>query len=172
MKKCYVMVGMPACGKSYLMDQFKTELDNPWIYSTDMYIEAIAEDHGITYNDAFEGAIDDATRFNNNRVAQAFKESRDVIWDQTNLGVKKRKKIISQAKKYGYEVIAQAIISPDDETTSAEEFYEWRRRLLNRPGKNIPDHILYSMKDAYVYPSLEEGFDKVNFYDIWGKKIK
>lgn len=57
---CYVMVGLPATGKSTLIEgMYKPDT---WIYSTDMYIESMAEDNGITYNEAFESNIKAATR--------------------------------------------------------------------------------------------------------------
>ena len=54
------MVGLPATGKSTLIEgMYKPDT---WIYSTDMYIESMAEDNGITYNEAFESNIKAATR--------------------------------------------------------------------------------------------------------------
>lgn len=166
MKTAHILVGLPATGKSYLVDKIKGDLTSCWIYSTDMYIEAMAEDSGLTYDEVFESNIQDATRFNNEKVEFAAQMGIDVIWDQTNLGLRKRKKILDFFKGYGYRVECHGIRPPDPEKLGFQ--LEWRRRLDSREGKTIPLHVMSNMLQSYHEPSDEEGFDKVSYYNMWG----
>ena len=161
---CTVMVGLPGTGKSTLIkDMYKPDT---WIYSTDMYIESMAEDNGITYNEAFESNIKAATEFNENKLKTMIGLKKDIIWDQTNLGVKKRKKIINRMKQAGYQVRCVCIMPPEPGHISDQK--DWKFRLENRPGKNIPNHILANMIESYVVPTIDEGFDMITFYNMHG----
>jgi adenylate kinase len=91
------MVGLPGLGKSTLLNF----VDNPefgdtvFVYSTDRYIENAADRLGKTYDDVFEEYVGSATKYMNDALNRAIKDGVDVYWDQTNLGVKKRAKIIN-----------------------------------------------------------------------------
>lgn len=164
---CIVMVGLPAMGKSTLIEgMYKPD---SWIYSTDMYIDQVAEDHGITYNEAFESNIKAATEFNERKLKTMMDLRKDIIWDQTNLGVGKRRKIINRMKQAGYDVSCCCIVPP--EAGHFDDLKVWKQRLQNRPGKTIPDHVLSNMWESYVEPSLEEGFDDIIYYSMHGALI-
>ena len=172
---CYVMVGMPALGKSYfvekLSDQIFKDGREVWIYSTDMYIDAVAEESGMTYNQAFEANIKAATDFNNRRLTDILSLAKtDIIWDQTNLGVGKRKRIINRMKDAGYRVECLCITPP--EVGHFDDLKVWKTRLNSREGKVIPPQVLGSMIDSYVKPTMEEGFDDVKYYNMYGHEVK
>ena len=169
MKTCHVMVGLPATGKSFLVKKLKESLDSVWIYSTDMFIEAVAKDHGLTYSEVFATSIKDAQDFNDEKVTLAFQMGIDIIWDQTNLGVKKRATIINKAKQYGYRVEAHCILPPEPNAIGLQ--LEWKRRLEGRPGKTIPTYVLENMVKNYHEASDEEGFDQVTYYNMWGEVL-
>lgn len=159
---CTVMVGLPATGKStFIEGMYKPDT---WIYSTDMYIESIAEDNGITYNEAFESNIKAATEFNEQKLKTMTDLGKDIIWDQTNLGARKRRKIINRMKQAGYSVRCTCIVPP--ETALMKQ--RWLERIENRPGKLIPQHVLANMMENYVEPTLEEGFDMISYYNMYG----
>lgn len=162
MPKCTVMIGLPALGKSTFIKKIKTP--DIWIYSSDMYIDAVAEDNGITYADAFESNIAAAIEFNDRKLASMMKLRTDIIWDQTNLGVEKRQRIIKKMREADYQVNAICLLPP--QTTA--DYDEWKRRLNSRPGKIIPFEVLANMIETFVMPNLEEGFDKIDFYDMYG----
>jgi len=94
---------------------------------------------------------------------------KDIIWDQTNLGAGKRKKIINRMKQAGYEVRCECIIPP--KPGHFDDLKVWKQRLQNRPGKTIPQHVLSNMMENYVVPSIEEGFDMITFYNMHGALI-
>lgn len=165
---CIVMVGLPGLGKSTLL----SFVDNPefgdtvFVYSTDSYIEEQAKALGKTYNDVFQGYIDKATTRMNALLDIAIKEQVDVYWDQTNLGVGKRRKIINRMKQAGYQVRCKCIVPPEEVHFS--DLKDWKYRLQNRPGKTIPDEVLSNMYKSFVMPTVEEGFDMITFYNMHG----
>lgn len=167
---CTVMVGLPGLGKSTLVDDQRKVYEridmDLFVYSTDAILERIAAFLGKTYNDVFEKHIKSATAEADIDLAYAIKNRQDIIWDQTNLGVGKRRKIINRMRQVGYQVRCECILPPeagwlDDQKT-------WARRLRNRPGKTIPNHILTNMIESFTVPSVDEGFDMITFYNMHG----
>jgi predicted kinase len=169
MNTIYVMVGLPGSGKStYLNFLNDPEYggDGGFVYSTDNYIEGIAQSNGWTYNQVFKDFIKPATKHMDEQVNLVFKQGHDVFWDQTNMSIKKRASILSRVPK-NYRKVCICRVPPRD----AAEWKELDHRLLSREGKSIPHHIIESMADSYIEPSLEEGFDEVRLYDIYGKEL-
>ena len=167
---CYVMVGLPATGKSTLVEsqrEIYNAIDmNVFVYSTDGILERIAEQLGKTYDDVFEKHIKSATVEADIDLAYAIKERQDIIWDQTNLGVGKRRKIINRMRQAGYQVRCECIVPPESDYDGDKE--DWVERLANRPGKTIPQHVLSNMIDSFVQPTIDEGFDMITFYNMHG----
>ena len=167
---CTVMVGLPATGKSTLVDfqrkVYKTTHQDLFVYSTDRYIEDVARHFGKTYNEVFHGNIKGATTSMEQLLSEAIEKGSDIIWDQTNLGMKKRSKIINRMKQAGYQVRCECIMPPEPSHISDQK--DWRFRLENRPGKNISNHILANMIKSYVVPTIDEGFDMISFYNMHG----
>lgn len=58
MKTSYILVGIPASGKSTWVKSFK---GTAIILSTDNYIEAFAQVQGKTYSEVFDSTIKEAT---------------------------------------------------------------------------------------------------------------
>jgi predicted ABC-type ATPase len=162
---CYVMVGLPGLGKSTIVNGMYKDADT-FVYSTDDILERIAEHLGKTYNDVFEKHIKSAQAEADIALAQAIKECKDIIWDQTNLGAGKRKKIINRMKQVGYQVRCECIIPP--EAGWIDDQKVWAYRLANRPGKTIPQNILTNMIESFTLPTVAEGFDMITFYNMHG----
>lgn len=157
--KIYVLVGLPASGKSTWT---KNKLDSsPYrfdVISSDGIIERIAKEQGKTYSEMFQETAACA----NSQIWEDFRESlkngNNIIWDQTNMTSKKRRKILSQLPKK-YEKIAVLFEVEREELT---------RRLderAKREGKFIPKHVIESMLDSYQEPVVDEGFDKVEIVE-------
>ena len=163
-----VMVGLPASGKStYLKFVDDPEFgDTVFVYSTDRYIESCAQLNGMTYNEAFDEFIKPATKNMNDLLKIAFRQGVDVFWDQTNMSAKKRAKILRQFPAH-YRKVCVCFVPPQND----DEWAELQRRLVSRPGKSIPSHIIESMADSYVQPTLAEGFDEVKLLDIYAQPI-
>ena len=167
---CTVMVGLPGLGKSTIANfglGVYDRIEMPvFVYSTDAILERIANQLGKTYNDVFEQHIKSATAEADIDLAYAIKERQDIICDQTNLGVKKRAKIINRMRQAGYEVRCVCIVPPKEGHFS--DLKDWKYRLANRPGKTIPGSVLKNMIESFVMPTKDEGFDMITFYDMHG----
>jgi len=167
---CNVMVGLPGLGKSTLVESERAiykGIDFPvFVYSTDAILERIAAFLGKTYTEVFEKHIKSAQTEADIDLAEAIKNKTDIIWDQTNLTVKKRRSIIDRMKQAGYQVRCVCIMPPEPAHISDQK--DWKFRLENRPGKTIPQNILTNMTESYILPTLEEGFDMITFYNMHG----
>lgn len=168
MKTCDVMVGFPATGKSTLVDKLFEENPEAFIFSTDNKIEELSRFNGMTYDEGFETFIGQATTYMENHLSVAIRSNQNIIWDQTNLGAKKRSKIINRMKQSGYHTVCRSIEMPH----GFYEVQEWNRRLQSREGKTIPKFVIESMIKTYQRPLLEEGFDDIKYYDMYGEIIK
>jgi predicted kinase len=157
-----VLVGLPGSGKSSSIPE---DFDG-FVYSTDKFIEDAAKHFNSTYNEMFKDNIGPATMHMNEQLELAIRQLEDVIWDQTNLGSKKRLGILSRFPK-AYRKVCVCRLPPRNDI----EWIELNSRLFGREGKTIPRHIVESMADSYVEPTLDEGFDEVHFYDIYGTKF-
>jgi len=167
---CIVMVGYPGSGKSTRVQLLYRIYPNAFVYSTDNLIEEWGAKMGWSYDMAFDKYIDKATKQMNEWLDEAIRNKRDIIWDQTNLAVGKRRKIINRMKQAGYRVVCDCIEPP----ATDEDYAEWQKRLAGRPGKTIPVDIINRMMDTYVEPELDEGFDQVGIFDMYGsgKELK
>lgn len=152
--KLFILVGLPASGKStYIRDILSVEFPDAIVVSTDNHIEQYATSMNKTYNQVFSDYIKPATSLTLDDVEYAFENKKDVIWDQTNLTVDSRKKKLNMFPNYEKHCIVFE--------TPVE--YEHDRRLQSRPGKNIPYHVIKSMKNSFQEPTKDEGFDTITW---------
>ena len=150
MPKLYMLIGVPASGKSTWREQF-FETNRAMIISTDDTLEDIAATQNKTYNDVFKDNIKFANKLMDIHMRVALESDMDIVWDQTNLTVKSRKGKLDKVPEH-YEKIAVVFLTPEDA--------EWQRRL-DRPGKSIPQNILLGMRDSMQFPDPEEGFHRI-----------
>ena len=163
-KKLVVLVGLPASGKSTFRSDV-TQSDT-YHYSTDDCIDEMAREYGITYNEAFPEWIELATKASDLEVNEAIAAGYHVVWDQTNMTRKKRAKIL---RLFDDTYTKHCVTFLPPFTDEQEE--ELARRLGSRPGKNIPGYVLRSMRNSFQLPSVDEGFDKIWFHDIYGVEL-
>jgi predicted kinase len=168
-KSVVVLVGLPGSGKSTARAR-AAELGaaaSSYHYSTDDLIEAVASAQGTTYAEVFETAIPQATAQADREVKQAIANGQGVIWDQTNMNVKKRGKIL---KKFddSYRKVCVCMLPPH----TALQQIELERRLKSREGKHIPKFVMANMLKSFVLPSTQEGFDQIFYFDIYGKMVE
>ena len=151
--ECVMLCGIPTSGKSTYVKQLKSM--DYWkdaiVLSTDNYIEKQAQRMDLTYNQIFDDVIADATRQLELDFIMAKDKGKDIIWDQTNLSVKARRKKLSKLpSQYCRGVVYFQI--------SLEEALE---RNKHREGKFIPESILKRMYHQFEKPTITEGFDYV-----------
>jgi predicted kinase len=150
MSKLYILVGVPGSGKSTWVSDQDWSKDCAYV-STDIHVEAYAKEQGKTYSEVFVEYMPMAIGLMAEEVVEAREAGKDIIWDQTSTTVK------SRARKFNmlpdYYAIAVVFKTP--------EHTELMRRLMSRPGKEIPDHVIYSMIGSWEEPTLEEGFKEI-----------
>jgi predicted kinase len=152
-----VLVGLPGSGKSTLRNALFPDGDYV-VVSTDDIITEIAEHRGETYNECFKPYIGIAEFVAREQFARAIREERSIVWDQTNLTVNKRNRILSQVPKSYLKVGVYVEVSEERR----------QARILDRPGKNIPKHVDDNMMASYVRPSeIDEDFDFVFSSDVY-----
>ncbi|CAB4124669.1 COG4639 Predicted kinase [uncultured Caudovirales phage] len=151
MNKLYVLVGIPGSGKSTWVANQRWDWSKTAVVSTDGLVEDYAKSVGKTYSEVFDEYMPTAVKLMAEQVQEARDAGKDIVWDQTSTTV------ASRAKKFkmlpDYQAIAVVFKTPDDE--------ELRRRLRSRPGKVIPQRVIYQMKEHWQTPTLEEGFAEI-----------
>ena len=150
MPKLYMLIGVPAAGKSTWIKS-RDWPSNTVVVSSDRFIDDHAEKMGKTYNEVFAEYAPIAMRLMNNQVLIAQTNNCDIIWDQTNTSVKSRKPKLAMLPNY--EKIAVVFRTPD--------MVEHRRRLDSRVGKDIPEKIMTLMINGLQEPTEEEGFTEI-----------
>jgi predicted kinase len=152
MPKCYQLIGVPGSGKSTWIKNQDWALGLT-IVSTDAFVEDYARAQGKTYSEVFEEYMPRAVELMAQQVVFAREHGHTIIWDQTSTTV------ASRARKFrmlpDYEHIAVVFQTPDEE--------EHQRRLKTRPGKIIPEAVLFDMVWNFEMPSEEEGFKEIWF---------
>lgn len=158
-----IMVGLPGTGKSTLVKELTAMDPDAFVYSTDRLIEEWSAGQGWSYDFGFSKYIDKATQQMNEWLDVAVRDGQNIIWDQTNLGAKKRQGILGRFGK-NWEKECRCILPPRGDS----QIEDWHWRLANRPGKTIPGHIIRNMTESFSIPRLDEGFDRVYYYDMYG----
>jgi predicted kinase len=150
MSKCYQLVGVPASGKSTWIKNQDWALGLT-VVSTDAFVEDYARAQGKTYSEVFEEYMPTAVNLMAEQVVRAREHGHTIIWDQTSTTV------ASRARKFrmlpDYEHIAVVFQTPDEE--------EHQRRLKTRPGKVVPEAVLFDMVWNFEMPTEEEGFKEI-----------
>jgi predicted kinase len=150
MPKCYQLIGVPGSGKSTWVSNQDWALGLT-VVSTDVFVEDYAKTQGKTYSEVFDEYMSTAVDLMCKVVVHAREHGHDIIWDQTSTTVQ------SRARKFrmlpDYEHIAVVFQTPDEE--------EHQRRLKTRPGKIIPEAVLFDMVWNFEMPTEEEGFKEI-----------
>ena len=152
MPRCYQLVGVPGSGKSTWVNNQHWTMTCAYV-STDKWVEIYAKEVGRTYSEVFKDFMPTAIGLMTEQVVTAREMNRDIVWDQTSTTVK------SRARKFrmlpDYEHIAVVFKTP--------EHKELMRRLMSRPGKVIPEDVVFDMIDNFEMPTKEEGFEEIRF---------
>lgn len=160
MPTIYVLIGLPASGKSTWRAMFKATAENldaplPVEISSDDIIDEIAASKGLTYSQVFMEAIKVSDKLARQNFEEAVAARRDIILDRTNMTLKGRAKFLASLPKT-YEKHAIVFEVPDDVLNE-------RLEKRNATGKIIPKSVIDAMRASYQPPSEAEGFDKIEF---------
>jgi tRNA uridine 5-carbamoylmethylation protein Kti12 len=151
MPTAYILVGIPASGKTTWVGHRKTNWDTTAYVSTDKFVDQEATRQNKTYSEVFNDSMQAALTKMINDVIDAKNAGKDIIWDQTSTTVQSRKRKFNMLPDY--KMVAVVFRTPVEQ--------ELQRRLNSRPGKVIPPDVVKSMIDNFEEPTKEEGFDEI-----------
>jgi len=156
MSKVYVLVGVPASGKTTWINN-QTWIDDCVLVSTDEFVEDYAKQCGLTYSEVFDDYMPTAVELMLDKVVWARDNGKDIIWDQTSCSIATRAKKIRMLPDY--HKIAVIFKTPAT--------IELQRRLASRPGKNVPWSVVSDMASKLELepPTKDEGFDEIWYAD-------
>lgn len=149
----FMLIGLPASGKSTWVLAQEFDMKKTVIISTDNIIENWAEQKGKTYDDVWSKELmRKAVKRAHQQLRRAIRHGYDIVWDQTNLDRKGRVAKMADVPAEYYKVAV--FFCPPDKR-------ELRRRLAGRLGKTIPSAELSRMFKRMRYPAHDEGFDSI-----------
>jgi predicted kinase len=149
-----MLCGIPTSGKSTYIQKhlLESELSDEYVVlSTDAFIERRALENNISYNEAFDTFYKDAERRMYLDLQLALLDSRNIVWDQTNLTPKVRRFKMSKICSKYYKTVVWFDVS----------LQEAMIRNQQRPGKVIPGSALKRMFHTFAPPTDAEGFDLI-----------
>jgi predicted kinase len=171
----YMMTGVPCSGKSTLIEKgWFSGIDYPYpttILSTDNILESWAKIENISYKDAFDLHFKGAEQKMKDDLAKCMiTKLYNVIWDQTNLTAKTRKRKLSwmgNNREFFTLIGIGFYYKPED----IEVLVERNLARAQATGKYVPTGQVREMFQTYERPSIDEGFEHVYIFDIDGKLV-
>lgn len=144
MTNLYMMVGLPASGKSTIAKVI-SEFEKAIIVSTDEIREELFNDiddqeHNAEVFDEVES-----------RIKFYIANEQDVIFDATNVSYKRRRAFLEKLKHYRVKKIAILVATPYEECI---------KRNAER-GRKVPEEVITRMYHNFYIPQYYEGFDEI-----------
>lgn len=157
----FIMIGLPASGKSTLIEKLKVDFGITEVLSVDDLAEKYAKEHDLSYKSVIitnfkqfkQEMYEKAEYIKNNKVS--------FIWDQVNSNKNIRQEKVGMYKN-NFHVIGIAMNPTTDEMIT---------RMINRKmytEKDLSSGMLCEMANLFSQPTLDEGFKEIL---IVGKEI-
>lgn len=146
-----ILSGIPMSGKStWVRENYPDVLS----ISRDELVMEVAgtRDYNLAFKTVDQKAVDKLLA---KRITDAATQKVDVIIDMTNLSRKVRVKNLSYFSNDYYKVSVVLPILDSEEYKRRNDF-----RSINE-NKFIPPFVIKSMMDSFVFPTDDEGFDKI-----------
>lgn len=144
MVKFYMMIGLPASGKSTIAKEIAKK-ENAVIISTDDLRQELLNDVNSQENNNL--IFKEAER----RLKTNIEAGRNVIFDATNINYKKRRDWLSRFNKYAVKKIGILVATPYEECL---ERNAWRER-------KVPEEVIKRMYFNFYIPQYYEGFSDI-----------
>ena len=140
----YMLVGVPGSGKSYWATNMKDIL-NFTIFSSDEYREKLTGNVNDTEHNnlVFQHLHKDLTN--------CLQEGHSVCYDATNVKRRDRTRFLKQLKDIDCTKVA-VVIDADEDIIKYQN---------DNRDRVVPWEVIEKMRDKFVMPSEEEGFDSV-----------
>jgi len=149
-----MLCGIPTSGKSTYIQKHLLESERSEEYvvlSTDAFIERRALENNVSYNEAFDAFYKEAERRMYLDLQLALLDSRNIVWDQTNLTPKVRRSKSSKIPSTYYKTVVWFDVSLEEALI----------RNQQRPGKVVPGSVLKRMLYTFAPPTSAEDFDLI-----------
>ena len=144
MHKLFMMIGLPASGKSTIAEQL-AESEDAIIVSSDQIRKELLGD----INDQSQNAK--VFQEVEKRIKERLQVG-NVIYDATNINYKKRRAFLERLNKIEVEKIAVLVATP---------YEECLERNAKRERK-VPEEVIKRMYYSFYIPQYYEGFDKIH----------
>lgn len=144
MNKLFVMCGLPASGKSTYALQLAIK-ENAIVVSTDNIRGFINGDENSQKNN------DKVFEIAHKLIYKYLNEEKNVIFDATNINLKKRIELVKRYRKYCDKIICVFVAIP----------YEICLERNSKRERKVPEEVIKRMYYNFYVPQLYEGFDRI-----------
>lgn len=142
----YMMVGIPASGKSTVAKEYASKVENSKVFSSDEYRKSLLGDEQSQENNAlvFETLFTDMHNW--------LSKGNNAIFDACNTTVKSRRKVVDKFSDI-------ALIVP---VVVMATYEECCKRDASR-GRTVGIDVIRKFIDSYDFPQMFEGFHEIKF---------
>lgn len=144
MTKMFMMIGLPASGKSTLAEQIAKSEDAE-IVSSDNIRKELYGDENI------QGDNNKVFRILQERIINGLKNNKNMIYDATNISYKTRIAFLQRLNKLEVEKIAIMVATP----------YEDCLIRNSQRERKVPEEVIKRMYNNFYVPQYFEGFDDI-----------
>lgn len=144
MTKLFMMIGLPASGKSTLAEQIAKSEDAE-IVSSDNIRKELYGDENI------QGDSNKVFKTVENRIINGLKNNKNMIYDATNINYKRRMAFLQKIRKLKIEKIAIMVATP----------YEQCLIRNSQRERQVPEEVIKRMYFNFYVPQYFEGWDDI-----------
>ena len=144
MTKLFMMIGIPASGKTSLAEQIAKSEDAE-IVSSDNIRKELYGDENI------QGDSKEVFKIVENRIIDGLKNNKNMIYDATNINYKRRMAFLQKIKKLKIEKIAIMVATP----------YEQCLIRNSQRERQVPEEVIERMYFNFYVPQYFEGWDDI-----------
>lgn len=144
MNKLFMLVGLPASGKTTCGKRLAEVEDALIVSSDEIRKELLGDQNDQTKNEEIFKEVE-------SRIINGLKE-KNVIYDATNINYKRRMAFLQKIKDV--EKIALLIATPYDECIERN----------NKRERKVPEDVIKRMYYNFYIPQYYEGFDEIRIY--------
>lgn len=144
MNKLFMMIGIPASGKTSLAEQI-AKSEGAEIVSSDNIRKEL---YG---NENIQGDSNEVFKTVENRIINGLKNNKNMIYDATNINYKRRMSFLQKIRKLKIEKIAIMVATP----------YEQCLIRNSQRERQVPEEVIKRMYFNFYVPQYFEGWDDI-----------
>lgn len=144
MNKLFMMIGIPASGKTSLAEQI-AKSEGAEIVSSDNIRKELYGDENI------QGDSNEVFKIVENRIINGLKNNKNMIYDATNINYKRRMAFLQKIRKLKVEKVAIMVATP----------YEQCLIRNSQRERQVPEEVIKRMYFNFYVPQYFEGWDNI-----------